>query len=158
MTAARRAAVRPTPKLAGMSLRELHQRFRGVPFLQLLKMRVDHIGSGTVTLSMPIRAEVRQYLGIAHGGALTSLADTAATFAALTVLPKGAEVITIEFKLNFLEQVTRKRAVAVARIVRLGGRIAVAEAAVTESGSDKPAVVGLFTMSVWRPKPADSQP
>jgi uncharacterized protein (TIGR00369 family) len=138
-------------------LRAFRKRFRSVPFLRLLKMRVDTIGSGTVTVSMPIQPEIRQYLGVAHGGALASLADTAATFAALTVLPLGTEVVTIEFKFNFLEPVERKRAIAVARLIRMGGRTAVVEATVTETGAAKPACVGLFTMAVLRPKPETGQ-
>ncbi len=138
-------------------LRAFRRRFRDVPFLQLLKMRVDEIGSGTVTVSMPIQPQIRQYLGVAHGGALSSLADTAATFACLTILPLGTEVVTIEFKFNFLEPVARKRAVAVARVIRLGGRTAVVEATVTEAGVNKPACVGLFTMAVLRPKADDSK-
>ncbi|GAB4313674.1 MAG: PaaI family thioesterase [Candidatus Zixiibacteriota bacterium] len=136
-------------------LRAFRKRFRDVPFLQLLKMRVDEIGSGTVTVSMPIRPQIRQYLGVAHGGALSALADTAATFACLTILPLGTEVVTIEFKLNFLEPVVQRRAIAAARVVRMGGRTAVVEATVTESGSRKPACVGLFTMAVLRPKNED---
>lgn len=139
-------------------LRAFRKRFRDVPFLQLLKMRVDEIGSGKVTVSMPIQPQIRQYLGVAHGGALSSLADTAATFACLTILPLGTEVVTIEFKFNFLEPVARSRAIAVARVVRMGGRTAVVEATVTESGSGKPACVGLFTMAVLRPKTGGAQP
>jgi len=130
--------------------RELRKRFGGVPFLKLLKMRVDALGNGTVTLSMPIREEIRQYLGVTHGGALSTLADTAATFAALTMLPLGTEVTTVEFKVNFLEPVEQKRAIAKARIIRLGGRTAIGEATITESGKSKPAAVGLFTMYIFR--------
>lgn len=152
MTTFRNATKIPVPRFTAARQRELRKRFSGVPFLNLLGMKVAKMSVGTVSLTMPVTKDIQQYMGLVHGGAISTLADTAATFAALTALPDGTDVITIEFKLNFLEPIAKRGVAADAKLIRLGGRTAIAEATVREAGSGTPAAIGLFTMSVLRPK------
>lgn len=152
MATFRNATKIPVSRLTAARLRELRRRFAGVPFLNLLGMKVARMSIGTVSLTMPVTQDIQQYMGLVHGGAISTLADTAATFAALTALPDGTDVITIEFKLNFLEPIAKRGVTSDARLIRLGGRTAIAEAVVRETGSRTPAAIGLFTMSVLRPK------
>ncbi len=48
---------------------------------QALGMRIDSVGPGRATLSMPIRADMTNGHGIAHGGFVFALADSAFAFA-----------------------------------------------------------------------------
>jgi len=124
----------------------LAARFRGVPFIRHLGMRLDLLDDGAATISMAAKPTLHQYQGLVHGGAISSLADTAATFAVLTSLPEKTDVVTIEFKMNFLAPLRKGRATALARTLRLGRRIAVAEVRIIQKGESEPAAVGVFTM------------
>lgn len=137
-----------TPKRRKM----LVGRFSSVPYPNWLGIKIAKLGAGTADLSLTIKKNHQQYQGIAHGGVLAALADTAATFAALTVIPEGMDVVTIEFKVNFLAAVPSGTLLAVGNIVRVGSRIAVSDVRVYGPTKDRLAMTGTFTMLVF-PKP-----
>jgi len=113
--------------------------------------------AGTVEMSMAVGPALKQYQGVVHGGALASLADTAATFAALTVLPDGMDLVTIEFKINFLSAVRAGRAIARAHVVRAGRRVSIAHVDVYDSRGNDLAATGVFSM-LNIPSPATTPP
>ncbi len=75
------------------------------PFEVFLGMRIESTGEGKATLSMPFTASHCQGVGLMHGGAVVSLADTALAIAIKTVLPEGTHFATIEMSLKFHAQV-----------------------------------------------------
>lgn len=114
--------------------------------MQHLGMRLSQLGAGEARISMPLTQALRQYQGLAHGGAIASLADTAATIAALTALPRESDVVTVEFKMNYLSALRSGRAVAHGRVVCMGSRIVTVEVAVSSPRQSENAAIGLFTM------------
>lgn len=60
------------------------------------------IGPGRVTLEMPFRADLTQQHGFLHAGIVTTALDSACGYAAFSLMPPAAEVLTVEFKSNFL--------------------------------------------------------
>lgn len=96
------------------------------PFVNLLKMRLSDIGDGRAELTMPIIHEVHSNLyGVAHGGSLASLVDTAMGVACATV---GKRVVTLELNMNFLRSASVQPAVkAVAVVIHNGSRTIVVE-------------------------------
>lgn len=137
-----------TPKRRKM----LVSRFNSVPYPNWLGIKIAKLGAGIADLSLSIKRNHQQYQGIAHGGVLASLADTAATFAALTVIPEGMDVVTIEFKVNFLAGVPAGMSIAKGRTVRVGSRVAVSDVQLFGPSKDRLAMTGTFTMLVF-PKP-----
>ncbi len=129
--------------------RILVRRFKSVPYPNWLGLKVAKLGAGTADLSLAVKKHHQQYQGIAHGGVLASLADTAATFAALTVLPEGMDVVTIEFKVNFLAPVPAGRIIAKGSVIRVGSRVAVSDVRVYGPTKDRLALTGTFTMLVF---------
>lgn len=134
--------------------RMLLARMAGVPFPNLLGMKMVRLVPGEAQISMAGAKKLHQYQKIVHGGAISSLADTAATFAALASVPDGSDVITIEFKLNFLAPFKDGRAVATGRVVHLGRRTCVAEVGIKKAGSGETIAVGLFTMLCFQVTPS----
>src|SRR3546814_11461331 len=59
-------------------------------------------GDGRGVLEAPVGSAFLQQQGFAHGGLLFTLADTAAGYAALTMMPPEVEVMTLEMKLNLM--------------------------------------------------------
>src|SRR5207248_990279 len=77
-----------------------------MPFLGLLQVDVVTNTAEEVRLRMAWRDELCTTLGVMHGGAIMSLADTAGAMCAFLNLPEGAGgTTTIESKTNFLRAV-----------------------------------------------------
>jgi acyl-coenzyme A thioesterase PaaI-like protein len=64
--------------------------------------RIDLIAPGRVVLSMPITQAAGQQHGFAHAGATFALGDSASGYAALSLMDPGAEVLTVEMKINLI--------------------------------------------------------
>ena len=96
------------------------------PYVNLLKMCIADIGDGRAELTMPVIHEVHSNLyGIAHGGALASLVDTAMGVACATV---GKRVVTLDLNMNFLRSASVQPAIrAVAIVIHNGSRTMVVE-------------------------------
>lgn len=132
--------------LSALRRRVLKRRFAAVSFPNWVGMKLLQLAPGEARIALPVTGRLLQYQGILHGGVVASLADTTATFAALTSVPDGTDVVTIEFKINFLAPVARGRAIAEARVIQAGRRVTVAEAHVYGTPRKNPVAIGTFTM------------
>ncbi|MBP3400279.1 MAG: PaaI family thioesterase [Selenomonadales bacterium] len=97
------------------------------PFVQHLDMQIDYISDGKTRLVMMVdEAKHTNFYGVAHGGALASLADTAMGSACLSV---GKKVVTIEMNFNCIKPAPAGRnIVAEASILHNGSKTIIAEA------------------------------
>src|SRR5579859_7631902 len=77
--------------------------------LETLGIGVAGLEPGRVTLELPFRADLCQQNGYMHAGAITTAADSACGYAALTLQPAGSDVLTVEFKVNLLSPATGDR-------------------------------------------------
>lgn len=91
---------------------------------------IDDIGPGRVVLSMPITPAIGQQHGFAHAGASFALADSAAGYSALSILPEGTEVLTVEMKINLVAPAAGERLIAMGEVVKPGRRLIVVRATV----------------------------
>lgn len=94
------------------------------PFSALIGTRLGDIRTGAVELLLELRPAHLQQHGIAHGGVVAALADTALAFAAGSVL---GDMVTVEFKINYLQPSAGERLVARAEVVQHSGRQAVCQ-------------------------------
>jgi len=85
------------------------------PFSIFLGTKILSFKLGKVMLETPIKKEYLQQNGFAHGGLISYAADNALTFAGGSVL--GLEVLTLEFKINFLRPATGVKLLAIAEVV-----------------------------------------
>ena len=70
--------------------------------MRLPGARLQHVGPGRVHIVLPSRPEIGQQHGYVHAGATSAIADSAGGYAALTLLPEGSEVLTVEDRINLL--------------------------------------------------------
>lgn len=101
-----------------------------------LGVRLLSASAGQVELAMPYGDKVTQQQGGFHGGAMGALADIAGGYAALTVAPEGMEVVTIEYKINFLNSRQGGELRAMGRVVKAGKRVIVTSAEVLHIDAD----------------------
>ncbi|GLV47586.1 hypothetical protein TJA_07560 [Thermus sp. LT1-2-5] len=103
------------------------------PFTQHLGAEVVRVEGGMVEFALQVRPEFYQHLGVVHGGVISALLDNALTFAGGLAL--GPQVLTVEFKVNFLRPAKGTRLRAVGRVVHAGKRLAVVQG---EAYSEEP--------------------
>jgi uncharacterized protein (TIGR00369 family) len=89
-------------------------------FMATLGATLARVAPGEVTIELPVRETLAQQHGSVHAGAIASVLDSAAGYAALSLMPAGAGVVSVEFKVNLLEPAVGVRVEARARVVRSG--------------------------------------
>lgn len=96
------------------------------PFVNLLGMKIADIAEGKVEITMPVVPAIHTNLyGVAHGGALASLADTAMGIACATLKRR---VVTLDLNLNYIKGAAAQPAVkAIGAVAHNGSRTMVAE-------------------------------
>ena len=118
--------------------RRIHASFARQTMMQTLGAELAEVGEGRVTITAPILPSVLQQHGAGHAGLTFSLGDSAAGYAALTMLREGAEVMTVEMKINLMSPAIGDRLVAEGQVVRAGRRITVVAADVwVETGGPR---------------------
>lgn len=92
--------------------------------------RLAEVAPGRVVLEAPIVEAARQQHGAGHAGLTFALADSAAGYAALTLMPEGVEVMTAEAKINLLAPCLGDRLIARGEVAKAGRRLTVCRAEV----------------------------
>jgi uncharacterized protein (TIGR00369 family) len=100
-------------------------------FMRLLGATATVVEPGHVVIEVPYREDLCQQNGFLHAGVLTSVADSACGYAALSRMPEGSDVLSVEFKVNLLSPGLGELFRADARVVRHGRTLTVCQAEVT---------------------------
>ena len=103
-----------------------------VPFAKLLGIQLEDVSEGRSVLTMPIRADLKQNHGVAHGGAIASLIDSAMAFAIIPLLAEKERTTTVDLTIHYLRPLTEGVAKSTARVVRAGRRVVVVSAEVVD--------------------------
>jgi uncharacterized protein (TIGR00369 family) len=97
-------------------------------FMATLGATLARVAPGEVDIALPFRGDLVQQNGALHAGVLAAIADSACGYAALTLMPEGANVLSVEFKLNLLAPATAASFLARARVLRSGATLSVCSA------------------------------
>ena len=117
-----------TPKYKEYAER-VKNSLREQPFMhEMLDARVDRVEPGCVEISLPVCNQILQPHGNVHGIIASAVADSAAGYAAQTLLPEGYDVVTVEYKINFLAPGIGDSIVAVGQVVKSGRTLSVCNA------------------------------
>lgn len=92
-----------------------------------LGAHLGEVAPGRVHVHLPYGPEMTQQMGYFHAGATTTIADAAGGFAALTLMPRGHGVLSVEFKINLLAPAEGESLEAVARVLRSGRTLTVTQ-------------------------------
>lgn len=120
--------------------------------MQSIGAALEEIASGRVSIRLPFRADLTQQHGFLHAGTIAAVADSACGYAALTLMPADAAVLSIEFKVNMLAPAKGESIVARAEVIRPGRNIMVCRADVyaLDDGTEKLIAAMQGTMMVVR--------
>lgn len=132
--------------------RRVRASFARQPFMTLLGASITALGPGTCEITLPFRRELTQQHGYLHAGVVATLADNACGYAAFTLMPADASVLTVEFKLNLMAPAEGEVLIARGRVRKAGRTLTVVEAEVSarREGAETPVAVMLATMMALR--------
>ena len=118
--------------------------------MELIGAHLRQVAPGKVEIEAPIRKDLSQQHGYLHAGVVSALIDSACGYSALTLSPPGTEVLTVEFKLNFLAPASGTVVDGRGWVVRARRSITVCagEAIVTNDSRETTAATMLATMLI----------
>ena len=102
-----------------------------------LQAKLIEADAGRCVIHAPVLVGFQQQHGAAHAAVAFALGDSAAGYAALSLLPEGQEVMTVEMKINLLSPATGQRLEAAGEVVRNGRRLSVVRAEVVAVADEK---------------------
>jgi uncharacterized protein (TIGR00369 family) len=124
-----------------------------------------HIGAELVTVEpgfceihLPYRRELTQQHGYVHGGVLATIIDSAAGYAAFSLMPADASILTVEYKLNILRPGEGERMIARGRVIKSGRSLSVvnADAYAVKGGVETLCVTSIHTLMALHGKADDA--
>ncbi|MFC6688357.1 PaaI family thioesterase [Jhaorihella thermophila] len=124
--------------------RWIRDSFAKQAMMQTMGAQIDRIEPGRVVLSAPILPGSRQQQGFAHAALSFALGDTAAGYAALSVMPENSEVLTAEIKINLLAPGIGDRLRATGRVIKPGRRLVVVSADVHAIDSGRETLIAVL--------------
>ena len=105
--------------------------------MRTLGATLHKVTSGQVEIVLVPKPEISQQHGFVHAGAVSAIADTAAGYAALTVMPMDRGVLTTEFKINLLAPARGECIIARGKVVRAGRTLTLAQTEVLAQMKEK---------------------
>ena len=106
----------------------VRDNFAQQQFMRTLGATLLSVNPGAVEITVPFRADLTQQNGFLHAGVITSILDSACGYAALSVAPEDANVLSVEFKVNLLSPAVGEKVIARAQVKRAGKLLTVSTA------------------------------
>lgn len=109
---------------------------------------LGRVEPGFVEIGLAFRPELSQQHGFFHAGMLASVADSAGGYAAYTLFPADAGVLTVEFKVNLMAPADGESILAAGRVLRAGRTVTVSrfDVFVDKAGRRTHCATGLQTL------------
>ena len=124
---------------------KIETSFAAQTMMQTLGARLCLSQKGLASISAPILPGSRQQQGFAHAGLTFAIGDSAAGYAALSIMPEDHEVLTTEMKINLLAPGQGDLLVARGRVIKPGRRLVVVQADVFAVTGDEEKHIALLT-------------
>jgi uncharacterized protein (TIGR00369 family) len=123
--------------------------------MQTIGAVLETVAAGRAEISLPFRSDLTQQHGYLHAGVVATIADSACGYAAYSLMPADASVLTVEYKINLLAPATGDRFIARAAVIRPGRTLTVVEADVFASvgGEERRIATMLATIIAVRDRP-----
>ncbi len=111
---------------------------------------MTRVAAGEVELEMPFRPEFAQQHGYLHAGIVATLIDSACGYAAYSLMPEDAAVLTVEFKVNLLAPAAGERLRAVGKVIRAGRTLTICQGEGWMMKDGKETQIALMQASIMR--------
>jgi uncharacterized protein (TIGR00369 family) len=117
-------------------------------FIEYCQFQAEVVEKGYFQSRVLIEEHHRQQDGFVHAGVMATMADHTAGYAAFTTVPEEFQILTIEFKINFLRPANGDSLVCRSRVIREGSQIIISESEVFDLKGENETIVakGLVTL------------
>lgn len=115
------------------------------------------VAPGEVVVALPFSERLTQHNGFLHAGIVTTIVDSACGYAALTLMPSGQDVLTVEYAVKFLNPARGERFRATGRVVKSGRTLTFCAGEVVAwdaAGRERVVITMTATMMAMPPRPA----
>jgi acyl-CoA thioesterase len=106
------------------------------PFWALLGIELMEIKKGWARVRLPIEKKLTNAIGLVHGGAIFSVADSAVGMALVGLTQRDENISTLEMKINYMKPVKGREIIAEAKIIHKGTQTAVGEVEVRDENNN----------------------
>jgi uncharacterized protein (TIGR00369 family) len=106
------------------------------------------ISPGAVEIVIHPSPAISQQHGFVHAGAVSAIADSAAGYAALSLMPAGLGVLTTEFKINLVAPAVGERIIARGRVVKPGRTLTLVQTEVFAESQGQEKLIALLTATI----------
>jgi uncharacterized protein (TIGR00369 family) len=117
-------------------MQRIEENFSKQAFMKTLGAKIISVEEGKVVISCERKKALTQQHGFFHAGVLTSLVDSACGYAALTMMPDDADVLSVEFKVNLLRPAIADKIIATGTVLKNGRTLVVCEGIVTDEAEE----------------------
>lgn len=128
----------------------VRRSFERQAFMATLGAAIESVEAGLVEISMPFRTELTQQHGFMHAGAIAAILDSACGYAALTLMPEGSAVLSVEYKINLLRPARGERFSARSRVVKPGSTLTFCEGKLIACADDEQRLVATMTATMMQ--------
>ena|SRR5882672_7293653 len=115
-----------------MNIRQTRNFLARVPFNTLLGMRLRRVHRDGITLDCALRDDLRNSVGVAHGGVTAAMADAAVGIALQRHFGGKRRIATVELKINYFQPVKEGRILARSHLLRIGSTLCVGSVDLTD--------------------------
>ena len=116
--------------------------------MHLIKATIPVIEHGMAEIHVPHWAGIEQQHGFVHGGVVGMIADSSAGYAAMTMVPASASVLTVEYKMNLLAPADGEKLIARGQVLRSGRTLIVTKAEVFAVKAGKETLCALMQQTI----------
>ena len=106
---------------------KVRESFASQTMMKFIGAEITRLEAGAIDIKLPYRKDLTQQNGFLHAGIITTIADSACGYAAFSLMPEGAEVLSVEFKVNLLSPAIGEEFVAEARVLRAGKTLTIVQ-------------------------------
>lgn len=116
---------------------KIKQSFDKQGLMKTFNAKLIAVEKGQVKITCDFSEGLTQQHGFFHAGVATSIVDSACGYAALTMMPDDMEVLSVEFKINFMKPAKTDKLVAIGKVLQAGRTLTICEGYVYDSSEEK---------------------
>ncbi|HMG36034.1 MAG TPA: PaaI family thioesterase [Blastocatellia bacterium] len=115
-----------------------------------IEAKMTKVLPGEVHIELPFHSSWTQQHGFVHAGIITSIVDSACGYAAYTLMPAGSNVLTVEYKVNFLNPAKGQKFVGIGKVVKPGRTLTVCTGEVHALDEGEHKLVAMMAATMMR--------
>ncbi|WP_142785419.1 PaaI family thioesterase [Changchengzhania lutea] len=117
-------------------IEQVKESFSKQGFMKTLGAQLISVKKGEAKIACHLNGTLTQQHGFFHAGVITSITDVACGYAALSTMPEGSDVLTVEFKTNFIRAAQTHHIIAKGHVIKTGKTLVFCEGIVTNDKQD----------------------